>query len=171
MPTEPFVTGEVVVATDEYTAGSTPSKDLIFAYPYRTTDGTPVNNSTTLVADDVLKFSIGVSQVWAFEARIFWNSASKNLKLSFSGPAAVTFVKFGIGYSDEVGGEVATAFDDPLVATNAGGDGPNMFLPVYGIVSNGVNAGTVTFEFAQAAPGMEDTKLLKGSYLIPRRLA
>ena len=171
MANVPFTSGEVVVATGNYTAGSTPAKSLIFANPYRTTDGTPVNNSTVLVADDVLKFDIGASEVWAFECGIYWTSATASLKFDFTGPASPTAVIFGYDSADSnIAGtpEIVTAFETTLPnyhrATSA-------FFAVKGVIQNGVNAGTVQLRIAQVAQVAEDTKLLKGSYLIPRRLA
>lgn len=155
-----------------------------FITKYRTTDGTPVNNSTVLVADDVLKFNIDVNEVWAFEMRAIFVSPTQtpDMIASFSGPAspaqvAISFIApandTACWQNDLSASPILDAFGQQFDSPSNVMSAANTPSPILanGIVRNGPNAGTVTFMWAQQNATAEDSMLKAGSYLIAHKLA
>jgi len=157
--------------------GSPPASGRVLVY--RDTDGTPVNNSTTLVNDDVLKFDIGANEIWQGDCRFFWKSTTGSTQLvgTFSGPAAASLVRLYSTDSDidnttEADNNNGVGFDLALPWVNwTGIGGVTTFDQLSFFIINGANAGVVNFEIAQASAVAEDTLLLAGSHLIANRLA
>jgi hypothetical protein len=140
----------------------------VFTKVYRTEDSDPVNNSTTLVADDTLKFAVGANEVWAFTLITYWSSATASLKWAFSGPSGATFragTDSGSFGTDPTTVDALNAEMSTWHASNPG------CVPIHGFISTGATPGTVTFKFAQKAAIAEDTKILEGSYLIAHKMS
>lgn len=172
----PLTVGDILAATDDAACESLTRAEVLallgFKHLYRTADATAINNSTAMVADDTLLFAIAANEAWHVEFGIFWNSATANLKLDFTGPAAPTDVKYGLGPGNTESSfspGAATAFGSKVGTYNVAG--PDMFLGGYALIQNGANAGTVTLRYAQNAGVSENTTIQKGSYLIARRIS
>lgn len=142
-----------------------------FIKAYKAADGTPINNSTTLVADPDLKFAIGANEIWQWEVGLFWSSATVNLKFAFTGPNAPSIVKIGSDANTQPNEDTTcTAFSTAMSRTNIGNSNHITLTKMDGFCKNGANAGTIQLQMAQDSAVVENTTALAGSYLIAHKI-
>lgn len=136
-------------------------------------DGTPVNNSTTLVADGDLTFAIAANEVWEWEVYLRWTTPTNaDLKFDFSGPAAATLVAIASTKEFYPGNDkVSTAFSSGLLSASHSGHASGDSFIAFGSCINGANAGSITLQIAQWSAVAENTKILAGTRLRARRVA
>ena len=126
-----------------------------------------VNNSTTLVNDNSLLFSVGTNQTWTFQMYLSLTEANSTpqFKISITAPSGASCA-FGIGsYDIPVSVESNTcggtaAFTGGISAT-ATGD----VMVVTGEVQTGATAGNVQLQWAQDVANASNTTVKAGSYL------
>jgi hypothetical protein len=139
-----------------------PFSNLFAFNAYKAADGAAVNNSEVVVPQTDLILPIGVGEVWQLLFTL-WYSTSADLRLTLTGPALPTFVKFGFA---------AGASDDALAdEVTLDGNGANLCTLFSAIIKNGSTAGNVGISMAQKAAAVSNTKLLKGSNLVANRIA
>lgn len=153
------------------TSGAISAQDLrdmlVSVYPtvrVKDADET-VNNSNTLQDDDDLTFPIGANEMWAVDVVLRYSTGdTPRAKYAFSVPSGATGTHAGISQSTDMDTKSSPTI---AVALRAGG----VLAIIKAIIINGSTAGDVTLQWAQAVADESDTKVLKGSYLIGRRLA
>jgi hypothetical protein len=128
-----------------------------------------VNNAgtgATFQDDAELTFPVAANTSYSFRIHVFYTTnASADIKFQLTGPAAATlaqaslFAATGSGI-DTV--ETATAFSTAWTVLDTGTAGHAV---IDGILHNGINAGSVTLQWAQNSANAADTTVYKGSYL------
>lgn len=136
-----------------------PREELIF----RATDSAAIQIDTTFTADDVLTFDMLANEVVNVEGFIRYNSGvTPGFKWYLLGPTSWTAggLKNGTDPRDE------TSFQ---VTVTEAGSANNRAFKFNATVTTGVNAGTISFMWAQSVSTASDTKVLAGSYLNVKR--
>ncbi len=140
----------------------------------RKTANQTVNNSSTLVNDNHLSFSVAANEIWVLELTIFYQTTSvADIKVGITMPSGATY-RMGQHTLDASGGgttqEHVDAFSDPdtgIAAYTAGGAGltteVTAFYHYLIVISS--TAGTIQIKWAQNAAEVSDTIMLKDSYL------
>lgn len=129
----------------------------------RTTDSTPVNNSTVFVDDTILQSAVEANSNYAYMLQLLYlSSATPDFKWQFTGPAGISFSSGSF-----LGFNAASAFTYSLETTGVSGlGGTGSSLPTTNIGHfSTTNAGTLKVQFAQNTANVSDTKLLTGSGL------
>lgn len=105
----------------------------LYAQRMRTTNATPINNSTTLVNDAVLTVPLDTTGTYRFRGRIYYDgSTTGDFKLAFTFPTiAASGAKWGL-----LGREAATQTNITAAAATASGTA---------IAAGGNGVGTTTF--------------------------
>ena len=140
----------------------------------RTTDSAAVNNSTTFVDDGVLQFAVEANKDYIGEFVIFISTtAVADWKCQLTGPASPTSVRI-YGQSLQSAGAwnaqhngtppVITAFSTALDDSTSMSTASLARIQFH--IQNGANAGTVALQFAQLGADANDTKNLRGSYVM-----
>lgn len=129
-----------------------------------------VDHATGALADlNGLSFNIGESEIWSFRIYLYGNSpTAADLKFKITVPAAIVSIAYGILGSQNpvnVGAALTTAttIDQNTQAFD------EMFT-ISGIISNGVNAGTVQLRFAQNTSTTADSTIYVNSYLVAEQV-
>lgn len=148
-------------------------------YVRRTTDGTPVNNSTALVSDPVLVGSLTTGGTYQWEAGIFYDSGTTgDIKFAFTTPtfAAGNMRWVGIGLATTA----ATTEGSVRIATvNASGTasqfggigfGTIIFARLEGFIT-ATSTANLQLQMAQNALEVGNTTIRTGSYLRAWRVA
>lgn len=138
-----------------------------------------VNNSTTLQNDDHLVLPIAANEIWAIQMRLFITNAtgSPGFKVAFTVPSGATgsivaqsgAAASDLGASTNVNAMTTTITSGFAAITLASYTEAWMIINLY--VINSSNAGNVQFQWAQSSAVVGNTTLLKGSHMIPTRLA
>lgn len=134
-------------------------------------DGTPVNNSTTLVADSELFLAVEANASYTFDGYLLSNSGTTpDIKIGATGPTGATMRWSLIGPPTTVTSAAASDVDFGLATTisithSRAGVAGNLALLPYGRLLIGANAGTFTITMAQATATASDTKLLADSWI------
>jgi hypothetical protein len=130
-----------------------------------------VNASTTLVDIPQLDLNVDANERVLLRYTIFYKTvAAADIKYQIDIPASPTqFRQFTEGFAPD-----DTAFDLALASAEGevsilGASNTEGFLRVTALLENGANAGTVSFQFAQAASNASDTTVYAGSFLEYRR--
>jgi hypothetical protein len=131
---------------------------------YKSADET-LNNTITLQDDDHLTFAIGENEVWAFQMSVFYTAhSSADFAYTWSLPSGATLTAGNDDFpSNSLSGGNNYSF--------GGNTGTKMAAGLYGVVVNGVNAGSVTFRWAQLTLNASDITVHQGSHIIAHRLA
>ena len=135
-----------------------------------------VRTATTTLADDAaLTFAVVANGVYVFRAVVFFESpAAADFKCTTAGPASPTNVRImrqaiaeGATAMSNVG--VSTAFGTVLSITGTGTSGG--YVEFNGVLDNGANAGTVSFQWAQDTSNAGNTVVAKASYIEHARIS
>lgn len=131
---------------------------------------TTVNNSTVLINDPELQFPIAASESWFIMLALIYNSgATPNFKWAFQAPAGAVGSFSGLGIQV---GQTAYTLSGPFPVGGTGtlvGAGVDRFSYIFGIVINGVNAGTFNFQFAQNTANASNTICRTSSAMLVTR--
>lgn len=119
-------------------------------HTYVTKTSNQTNTTTTFANDTALAFAVAASTKYKFQFRLIIDSpAAADFKLQLTGPASPTAIRFGAQYITDGGltqASTATAFSSAISLTATS---PGQYVQINGYLSNGVNAGTVTLQWAQ----------------------
>jgi len=147
---------------------------------------TATRASVTALANDdasggTLAWAIAASEVWAFFAAIAVTAtgSTTDFKCGWSVPASATMLWGAMGsQSNNVtgfGASPTTASPIALLtesgALSVGSANLTFGVNIQGWVVNSTNAGTVTFQWAQAASSAETIKVLANSHIVAYRIA
>jgi len=137
--------------------------DMQTKWARRTSDASPVNNSTTLVADDTLLFVVTANYTYRIRGRIlFLSNSTPDLKIGWSYPTSTTMSWSLLGYS---GGTYATYSGDQTYTPEIDGAGVADEVLIDGEVFVSSTAGTVNLKFAQNTANASNSYLMANSYL------
>ena len=135
-------------------------------YVYKSADET-VNNSAVLQNDDHLSLSVLANEVWEFRAFVLVNGGTTpDIDFKWSVPAGTTMLWGTQNSSDSL---LTTKNESSTVFL--GTSGSNQHVVWTGVIFVSSTAGNVTLQWAQDVATASDTKVLKGSYIIARKLA
>lgn len=136
----------------------------------KTADQT-VNNSTTLVNDNLLLTPVGINEVWSVYFYLIMSAANAtpNIKFAFTTPVAGVFSWIPSG---DIGASGSGVLLTPYTT------GPQAFtlplatrhLLIWGVYVGGANAGNLQLQWAQNVANASDTKVLTNSHIIPIRV-
>ncbi|HSX18344.1 MAG TPA: carbohydrate binding domain-containing protein [Candidatus Saccharimonadales bacterium] len=131
-----------------------------------------VNNSTTLVSDTALKFSIGANETWNFRFVLSLVSAARTAgwKWHFDVPQSTTSCTWGYGDFENAKTESNIACSANQSPNNQAANNLSDEYELMGIIVNGSTAQTVTFQFAQASATVGNTTVQAGSFLQANRV-
>ena len=116
-----------------------------------------------------LSFTVGASEVWAFQFVLKGVSATAaDWRFAATGPAAPTAVWYGVTHTDGTTAATATAFATDIFSTGFGID--NLVF-VSGLLRNGANSGTVQLQAAQWTSDVSDSIIRAESYVIAWRIS
>lgn len=138
---------------------------LIFAKIVKAADET-VNNSDVMQDDDELLFTPTINKVYGFTLRLFVDSpAARDLKVAFTLPTGATgeFNPALIWRSDA---QILTKDILTPVTVPTGSSATSYIIPITGRIIMSSTAGDANFQWAQANASAEDSKVLKGSFLV-----
>ena len=130
-------------------------------------------NSIVLEADSTLLFAVGASETWEFRLQgLVTCAAAAGFDWDFSIPAATTYTRKESWLWD---GTTIRAVATSTLDTEdsyAGGVAAlaGDILLIHGLIVNGVNAGNVTFRYAQNVANVSACTVDIGSYLIARKV-
>jgi hypothetical protein len=173
----PYIAGPITlrnsIVMSSGTALATHGRVPVKLSRVRTTDGTPVNASTTLVADDVLTIPVAASSKYDLEALLMCDgSIAGDWKVKFDAPAGSTlyWVPDGPSTGSTAGsGNVgvdkkryALANSAPMGALGAG---TPAVASIRGTLITGATAGSLTVYMAQNTSDASNTFLAAGSSL------
>lgn len=137
-----------------------------------------VNNSSTLQNDDHLSLSVAANETWAFDGVLLVTSVStaSDFKLGWTVPASTTMLWAMVSNANAhwlaaTAGSSPGTLNTESSTPSAGGVAGTYGLLLRGVIRVAGTAGTVQFQWAQATLTAEDTKLLKDSHIVFRRLA
>lgn len=136
-----------------------------------------VNGSAALQDDNHLLFAIGASEVWEFEAVLWYSSGTTpDLKVAFTVPAsAEIYVGWGGSTSEAdaaLGGGVIVGSGTARGLQGGGASAtPNRVATAKGLVVNSTNAGNVQMQWAQNTSNGSDTIIFANSTLKAYKLA
>lgn len=136
-------------------AGGTPWQTI------KKTASQTVNNSTVLVNDNAMCFAVSANTTYAARMHsLFSGFATSQIDNSFSGPAAATTVSFQytLAFGPNSSG-FGTRLGDAISV-----DGTYTQVIILTVV-NGVNAGTVCYQFSQTVAQANNTTVLAGSWM------
>lgn len=139
----------------------------------RKTSDETVNNSSTLQDDNDLLYAIAANEVTYFTIQLIYSSSTvADIKTSITVPAGATLRAgpvSGIGFTVS---ETITFFNALTSSGGAMGNfggkgaGTERYVTIVGSVRTGGTSGNVTFQWAQAAAEVSDTKVHTDSYII-----
>lgn len=141
----------------------------------RTTDATPVNNTTALVTDNVMQFDAAAAGTYVVEGALFYDcSAVADLKIQFNYSGTGTGILAGNGLTTAATTSATNQSNHAARVMNSsfaiGGFGVGS---VAGFLYRGVltltGAGTFAVQYAQQNPEVSDLVVRAGSHLSYRR--
>jgi hypothetical protein len=142
----------------------------------RKTADESVTSSTTMQDDNHLLFAIGANEVWAFEMYVFYHGAAAgDISFALSVPSGATYRRGQMGLAT---GATTDTADVRIVSVTTGSSGlgaintSEQAMAIHtGVVVNGVNAGFVTLQWAQASISGTATTVLTNSYLKAHKIS
>jgi hypothetical protein len=140
----------------------------------KTADETKVSDAVT--ADDtVLKFTADANGKYKFQLQVvFTTVAAADFKFQFTGPASPDLVVFRRDSNPAGTNTTTQSFEEAYFSTDvsltsaSSGSGQ---VRIYGVIHNGVNAGTIAFRWAQNTSNAGSTIVRAGSYLSYTKVA
>ena len=122
-----------------------------------------VNNSATLQNDDELSFSIAANEKWMgyIGIQMTQANAAADFKATLTAPVGAV-IWIGIAGEDQ---STSTGPGVPMTTT-----GSEQSQSMHFSVSNGVNAGTLQFQWSQRTATAADTTVKAGSFLVAFRV-
>lgn len=128
------------------------------------------NANTTLSADTELVLPVKRNTTYVVEAQLITDSGTTpDAKIGWSGPTGATMNWMVQPAGDVVGGIVKAIGDSQ--ALDGAGAGTDRMHQLTGLLTVGVNDGTLTLTFAQNTSDASDTKLEAGSWVLLRKVA
>lgn len=130
-----------------------------------------VNNSTTLVNDDTLKFTMAANTSYEFRLYFMFNTAAAaDFKWRHTGPASPTrlsiarhgIVMAGSSFSAIATDSAYSSIDITMLSASAADPGA---IWAQGIIQNGANAGDFQVQWAQNTADASNTQVYKGSWI------
>lgn len=156
-PTAPVLTGGATFASG-ITLGN-----LAFG---RLTSNFTKNASTVFGDVTGLSFTIAANEVWTARFVLYCVSTNAaDIKLTLTGPAAPTAVRFSIPGSDVANSAVAFGSNAAISTT-----GLDSLIVLEAIIRNGANAGTVQLQAAQLASDVSNTVIYAESFVRAERV-
>lgn len=155
---------------DELTAGFA-AVDRV-TYARRTADSTPINNSTTMVADSQLTLAVAASGTYHLRGRlIYTSSATPDFRFGWTYPTGLTmsYSVFGIATGTAAPLSYLNVETD-LPALEGAGVGVSRDVWLEGLVFNSTTAGNLVIKWAQATANATDTVMKANSYFILTKL-
>ena len=168
-----------MTALPTFNAGTEPTagqlQTLLPILARRTTDSSPVNNSTTLVNDSVLFWPLTANVTYDFRIVILYTSnATANFKFAFTFPAGCRldfgFVGLLLGGTNTVDSRAAINIASAGTVSIAGGAAPEA-VHINGTLSVGGTAGNLQLQFAQNTANASNTVVNAGSSGTLRQVA
>lgn len=144
----------------------------------RTTDATARNNTATLADDDVLTVALLANTLYFVEGRIFYTgTGTADIKHAWTYPAAasvdIATGGLAVGAAGPSGSTyvlVNDAASGTAFSTGIGASTSKFFIPFAGFVEMGVNAGSLTFQWAQQTAEVSDLIVKKNSHMFVTRM-
>lgn len=190
IPANSIVLAEVYVPASDTAIGSNQITDKRCIIPsslpvvvYKAADEI-VNNSTAFQDDDDLKFDVDANSIWIVEYNLLTlcSNNAADMKFQFTGPSGFT-----IDWAPIVNGNLNPMTSITPYWVAVGNVGAAALLSSASTLVHGVNnlraglilrlmlfnsstAGTLTLQWAQNSAQVADSKMLKGSNVIARRL-
>ncbi len=124
-------------------------------------------STTTMTADSALTFAVSANTNYRFRMSIFYDTnATPDFQYQLQGPASPTRVRYEHHYIAPGTGSATFANNSNYAVGTSplGGTGPG-HVALEGILQNGVNAGSVSFQWAQNTSDGNPTLVLQGSYI------
>ena len=116
-----------------------------------------------------LSFAVLANKNYIFEFYIhFVSAAAADIKMTLTGPAAATAIRFG---STQASGAAASDHSAFASTIDSATNGQDSFLILAGQLRNGANAGTVQFQFAQLAGDVSNTIVYAESSVMAWRIS
>jgi len=119
-------------------------------------------NDATLTDDDTMVVAILANKVYTFQVHLFYESvAAADIKIAFGLPSSPTTS----GKNTSSWTEADIAIEDADTSTQINTDGTRVSSMFTGFVEN-VNAGNLSFQWAQNTSNAGATTVLAGSYML-----
>jgi hypothetical protein len=144
---------------------------------YRTTDSTPVNNSTAPVSDGVITLAVEANSTYLFDATIFYDaSTAGDFNVGWASPTGSSGYWMpdciGTGAS---GTSAASAHSRNAITSSVGAGGVGVgtvaAMHATGMLIVGSTAGSFTLKYAQNTADATDATLRAGTALTLRKVA
>lgn len=123
-----------------------------------------VNNSTTLVNDADLAWAVAASKVYELRVELIYNSGiTPDIKWAWTFPTGLTMTWQHRGTDSGGAVQFRGGYTQATVLAT-GGTAAEEYLTLTGIVTVGVNAGTLQLQWAQNTANASNTIVRAGSY-------
>ena len=116
-------------------------------------------SSTSFVDDNELQFTVSANKIYIYRSVVFALTATGGLKHTVDGPAGPTYVRLGLS----AGSSFQTTYGTNIIAISLGNS--NYTTTQNGVISNGSNAGTVVFRWAQNSGPSGTLTVYAGSWI------
>ena len=116
-------------------------------------------SSTSFADDNELQFAISANKIYIYRSVAFALTAAGGIKHTVNGPASPTYVRLGLS----AGGAFQTTYGANIIASTIAGY--NYTTTQNGVISNGSNAGTVVFRWAQNSGPSGTLTIYAGSWI------
>lgn len=142
-----------------------------------------LNTNTSPQNDDALLWAVAANEVWSFRLWLYATDVSNgaaDIKIGWSVPASTTMAWTASNLTGAYGGGFQTGittnpnnvvFTEATAATSWGLTSGNHLMRFDGIIFVSSTAGTVNFQWAQAASNGSNVTVKKGSHLTLFKLA
>lgn len=150
------------------------SNDLI-----RTTDATPINNSTTLVTDNIMQFAVAAAGTYVINGTVFYDCAAAadiKMRFNYSGTGTGTFAgnvltTAATSSATNQGNFAARDLNSNFAGGGFGVGVANLACLMYRGILNATGAGTFSIQYAQNTLDVSDLVVRTHSHLSYRQAA
>jgi hypothetical protein len=168
----PGTSGNVLTSNGTDWTSAAPSGGETFVYRASNSSN---KNDNTFASDDTLLFNVSASKIYSLRMVLHVaTDSTADFKYQFTGPASPTSMAYGSFHTSGAGASaftasnVATSFSTAHSLSSCSNDN---VIEINLILSNGVNSGTVTLQWAQnTTTGGTNTVVKAGSYLAYKQL-